>query len=86
MKNLLLKKCEVFFLLIGFAFSLVSCSAQPSAADGQQAIQNQINQDAQGRITLVEFHKTNGQLAEINAVKVYSLEFNAEIEFVEDCK
>jgi len=62
------------------------CSSKPSDGDGKQAIQNQINQDSQGRIKLVEFRKTNGQLAEVNAVKVYSLEFEAEIEFTGDCK
>jgi hypothetical protein len=88
MKNLLLKikRCSVFFLLVSSALLFAGCSSKPSAGDGKQAVQNQINQDAQGRIKLVEFHKANGQLAEINAVKVYSLEFEAEIEFTEDCK
>jgi hypothetical protein len=88
MKNLLLKikKCSAFFLFVGSALLFAGCSSNPSVGDGQQTIQNQINKDAQGRIKLIEFHKTNGQLAEINAIKVYSLEFEAEIEFTEDCK
>lgn len=88
MRNLLLKikKCSVFFLLVSSAILFAGCSSKPLEGDGKKAIQNQINQDAQGRIILVKFHKTNGQLAEINAVKVYNLEFGAEIEFTEDCK
>src|ERR1039457_2533982 len=88
MKNFLLniKKCSVFFLFVSSAFIFAGCSSKPSEGDGKQAVQNQINQDAQGRIKLVEFHKTNGQMAEINAVKIYSLAFGAEIEFTEDCK
>ena len=35
---------------------------------------------------MISFQKTNGQLAEVNAVKIYSLEFEAEIEFTADCK
>jgi hypothetical protein len=88
MKNLLLKikRCSVLFLLVSFAFLFAGCSSKPSTGDGKQAIQSQIEKDAQGRINLLEFHKTNGQLVEINAVKIYSMEFEAEIEFTEDCK
>jgi hypothetical protein len=80
------KNYSVFFLFIGLCAFISGCSSNPSPSDGKQAIQNQITQDAQGRIKLIEFHKINGQLAEINAIKVYSLEFEAEIEFTEDCK
>ncbi|HEY5041849.1 MAG TPA: hypothetical protein VIK53_07585 [Verrucomicrobiae bacterium] len=88
MKTLLakIKECNVLFLLIGSALFFAGCSSNPSPGDAKQAVQNQINQDAQGRIKLIEFHKTNGQLAEINAVKVYSLEFEADIEFTTECK
>jgi len=77
---------KVFFVAAGFCGLIAGCSSKPSEGDGSRAIQNQIAQDSQGRIKLVEFHKTNGQMAEINAVKVYTLEFNVKIEFYENCK
>lgn len=88
MKTLLnkIKESCIPTLLLSLCVVMAGCSSKPSDGDGKQAIQNQINQDSQGRIKLVEFHKTNGQLAEVNAVKVYSLEFKAEIEFASDCK
>jgi hypothetical protein len=79
-------KSGAFLLAASFCVVLTGCSFKPSEGDGQQAVQNQINQQAQGRIRLISFHKTNGQMAEINAVKVYSLEFQSEIEFTENCK
>lgn len=75
-----------FLLVAGFCALITGCSSKPSEGDGNQAVKNQINQDSQGRIKLVGFHKTNGQMADINAVKVYNLEFDAEIEFTSDCK
>gem|GEM_PF-1271635 len=77
---------SVFVLVSSVLFLFAGCSLKPSEGDGKQAIQNQINQDSQGRIKLVEFQKMNGQLAEINSIKVYSLEFEAKFEFTEDCK
>jgi len=82
----IVKSFGLFSLLLSFAVVFSGCSSKPSDGDGEQAIQNQINQDSQGRIKLVEFHKTNGQLAEVNAVKVYNLEYEAVIEFTGNCK
>ena len=71
---------------VALLFLLGGCSLKPTESDGQRAVQNQITQDSEGRITLTEFHKTNGQAAEVNGVKLYSLEFEAEIAFTEACR
>ena len=62
------------------------CSSSPSAGDGEGAIQSRINEQAQGRIKLTRFTKSNGAQGELSGFKIYALEFDAEIEFMEDCK
>lgn len=80
------KNTVCFLLTFSFCAFFSGCSSNPSPSDGQQAVQARINQDAQGRIKLNSFRKTNGQLAEVMGVKVYGLEFEAKIEFTENCK
>jgi mono/diheme cytochrome c family protein len=84
--NTFQKKCRLYFWAYSLCAIISGCSSNPAPGAGRQAVQDKINQDAQGRIKLKNFRKTNGQMAEINAVKVYSLAFDAEIEFTEDCK
>ena len=76
----------VFLLLACLGAALSGCSGPPSANEGRQAIEDRIKRDSGGRIRLVQFQKTNGQLAEVMGVKVYSFEFETEIEFLEACK
>jgi type II secretion system protein G len=76
----------VFLFLACLGAALSGCSGPPSATDGRQAIEDRINRDSGGRIRLVQFQKTNGQLAEVMGVKVYTLEYETEIEFLEACK
>ncbi len=71
---------------LGFNALLTGCSSSPTTSDGEQAIQQRIKNEARGRIKLVEFHKTDGQSAEVNGVKLYTLEYDAEVEFLEACK
>lgn len=69
------------------AVLLIGCSgSQPSAGDGKRAVLDRIQNESEGRIKLVSFKKTNGQLGELMGVQFYSLEYQAEIEFTEDCK
>ena len=79
-------KHSAFILMVSLCAAITGCSSKASEVDGKKAVQNQITQDAQGRITLIGFHKTNGQEAEVNGVKLYSMEFEAEIEFSEACR
>jgi general secretion pathway protein G len=81
-----LTKYSVFCALLSICAWLTGCSSSPSARDGERAIQDHIKNESEGRIKLVGFEKTNGQLGEIFGVKVYGMDFAADIEFLEDCK
>ena len=74
------------FLALGLCALLSACSSQPSAADGESAIQGRIKAQSDGRIKLNRYVKTNGQLSELMGVKWYGLEFECEIEFLENCR
>src|ERR1017187_1757987 len=77
---------HVVFLLAYFGVTLVGLSGPPSASDGRKAIEDLIRQQSESRIRLVQFQMTNGQIADVVGVKVYTLEYEAEIEFLEACK
>ncbi len=79
-------KKSFLILIAGLYVILTGCSSTPSASNGEQAIQDRIKQESEGRIKLTEFQKTNGQQREVMGVKMYALEFDAQIEFTEDCK
>jgi hypothetical protein len=80
-------KCHiVFLLLVCLGAALSGCSGPPSASEGRQAIEDRIKGQSEGRIRLVQFQKTNGQSAEAMGVKVYTLEYETEVEFLEACK
>lgn len=80
------RKLKYLIAALCVAVILTGCSSAPSASKGEQAIQDRISQESEGRIRLTEFQKTNGQQGEVMGVKVYGLEFDAQIEFTEDCK
>ena len=88
MNSRLAKKIKnpVLLLALGICAVFSGCSGPPSASDGRQAIEDRIKRDSGGRIRLVQFRKTNGQLAEVMGVKVYTVEYETEIEFLEACK
>lgn len=71
-------------MLILWVGLLAGCS--PSAGDGRQAIENQIEKYSEGRIRLTNFRKTDATEGEFMGGKFYVLEYVAEIEFTEDCK
>ena len=75
-------------LLATFAALLITgCSSSvPSDEDGKALLVNQINSESQGRIKLLRFQKTDGQASKSEGVERYKLEFDIEIEFLEDCK
>lgn len=64
---------------------LVGCSSTPSASDGEKILVDTIQKQSNGLIKLSSFKKTNGQSGEMMGVKLYSMEYDAEIEFQEDC-
>ncbi len=73
-------------MVAAFFVSATGCSSQPSGGDGERAILDRIKSQSERRIKLASFRKTNGQKGELMGVQFYSLEFQAEIEFTEDCK
>lgn len=88
MNSRLAKKIKnpVLLLVLGICAVISGCSGPPSANDGRQAIENRIKQQSGGRIRVVQFQKANGQMSEVMGVKVYTLEYETEIEFLEACK
>ena len=86
MKATLFKSLVILTIAcIGMVFSGCSLS-DPSASDAQRVFENKIRNEAQGRIRLVSFQKTNGQKRQMFGENVYHLEFQAEIEFTQNCK
>ncbi|HEY4245850.1 MAG TPA: LemA family protein [Lacunisphaera sp.] len=72
-------------LSLGFVM-LVGCSRIPKVSDAEKYIQENIRQNAGGRITLLSFQKTNATEGELAGVKFYAMELSFQIEFTDDCK
>lgn len=80
------KATSAMMLIAALCALFTGCSSSPSSGDGERAIQNRISEQSQGRIKLNKFNKSDAVQGEVMGVKFYSLEFDAEIEFTEDCK
>ena len=66
----------LFFLVM-----LCGCGASvPSEGDAKKAVQEYIVKSYENGLTLVSFHKTNGQLEEMGGVKHYSMNCEGEVE------
>jgi len=78
-----MKQCSLLILLC--AFALTACSSTPSASEAEAVLRSKIEKQSKGLIKLVNFTKTNAQDAELMGVKVHAIEYQAEIEFAEDC-
>lgn len=80
-----------FQILVGLAVALntiffSSCSSTPSTSAAEEFIRNRIKQESGDKIRLISFQKTNGQETTPNGVPSYTLEYEAEIEFLERCR
>jgi hypothetical protein len=64
---------------------LAGCSSTPSASEGRDVLEKQIQEQSKGMIKLLDFRKTDGQAGELMGVRVYAMDFEAEVEFQEDC-
>ena len=69
-----------------FLLALPGCSSGPSSSAAEEFLREKINKESQGRIKLVSFSKTNGQEAAPMGIPSYILHYEAEIEFLDDCK
>jgi hypothetical protein len=72
-------------ILVVAVVACSGCSNLPSASDGEKLIRNKINDQAGGRIKLVGFKKTNGQVMEAFGSRGYRMEWEGQIEFLSDC-
>jgi hypothetical protein len=86
MKILNLPSPPLCCLLISVSVGVFGCSSQPSESDGQRALEKKVSDESKKRIRLVTFKKTDGQQQELLGVKLYKLEYECEIEFLQDCK
>ena len=71
--------------VLAVATLLSGCSGPPSEGDARKVIEDKIKKQAEGRIHLLSFSKSDGQKIESSGVQLYALAFTAELEFSEDC-
>jgi hypothetical protein len=58
----------------------------PSSEDAQRIIQQKIQTESKGCMKLNSFKKTDGIERQVFGAKVYTLKYEAEIQFLEECK
>jgi hypothetical protein len=61
---------------------LVGCSGKPSETDAQNLFEDQLPKEF---CKLIRFAKTNAQSSEQSGVKMYTVEYEAEVEYLKDC-
>jgi hypothetical protein len=83
-RRLFLPIVNVFAITL--LFSLLGCSSGPSSSEAEEFVRGKIDKQSQGRIKLVSFSKTNGLEATPNGVRTYQLDYEADIEFADDCR
>ncbi|HRQ90989.1 MAG TPA: DUF4339 domain-containing protein [Bacteroidia bacterium] len=67
--------------LVGF----VAGNGPPSAALAEEQFKARVQKESDRRMSVVSFRKTNGARGELFGAKIYLLEYEAEIVFLEDC-
>jgi hypothetical protein len=74
-------------LLILFCVVLASCSlnSEPNISLGKEAVQNEISQDAPGKLTVSNFAKTNGIKREVMERSFYTMEYTAQMKVDQKC-
>jgi hypothetical protein len=73
-------------IVLCFTLSLLAgCSFKSSEADARKRVEQEIQQNSNGFIKLIDFRKTNGKDVEFAGVKVYEMEWVANLEFTGDC-
>lgn len=83
MKELYKSVMAILFFAVA-AFLSGGCSSTPSESDAKKILETKIVEQSRGLIKLVNFTKTNAQFGEKEGVKIYTLEYEATIEFLED--
>lgn len=83
----MLKKTWIIIFLVLLAVSLSACSSKPSASDAEKLLQNHLDdmhKDRPGAPKIVSFKKTNGQEQNVYGQEIYTMYFEAEIEYTAD--
>lgn len=83
-----MRKAQILFALC--LLLSAGCSSRPTEAEGRKAVEDQINLLADGRIKLVSFQKTDGEIGVTKnqadmSVESYSLQFLGTIEPLHRC-
>lgn len=78
-------KQSSFLILLIFLVIISGCSTKPSDKDGRQVLENLLEEQTKGKVKLVDFKKLNAEEGELMGVKLYGIEFEAEVEFLEEC-
>ena len=64
---------------------LTGCESKPSETDASRALQDSVASQSGGRIRVLSVRKTNGREITTSFGNAYELEYQAELEFTEDC-
>jgi len=74
-------------LLIALAMllAMTGCGGPPSASEGRKQLESRIQSESNGLIRLVSFDKTNGVQQDFNGMKLYEMDYSAEMEFLDNC-
>ena len=84
-KNIFSSQTLLSFLALVTSATILGCSDRPSSKTAEKELRQRIDIESQKRISLTQFKKTDGQSADPLGYEIYSLEYEAEIKFVEDC-
>lgn len=83
------RRLSLVFVILLISISLLpmlGCSSGPSSSAAEALLQERINNQSKGRIKLISFSKTNGQEATPMGVPSYKFDYEAEIEFLDECR
>ncbi len=86
MKNATAIACLLMLFPMVCGCGSSSQDSKPTVAEGEKVLSDGIPSESEGRIKVAKFSKTDGQSSVVNGVAMYKMEFQAELEFTEDCK
>lgn len=73
-------------LLLGLAGGCAGgAESAPSASVGERAVEQAIRDHSAGRIHLLDYRRTDATSAEMFGVRMHEQDYEAELEFTEDC-
>lgn len=73
------------FAITALSTLIVSCSGKPDISEFEAELNDKIESESNGTISLSEIEKTNSEEQEIFGQKTYSMNYKATIMFNENC-